>query len=42
MILYCFDFALQRLTFMQANNQYAFCTERSLSYIKFSKFEELE
>ena len=37
-----FDFALQRLTFMQANNQYAFCTGRSLSYIKFSKFEELE
>jgi len=30
------DFALQRLNFMPANNQYAFCTEKALSYIKFS------
>jgi len=30
------DFALQRLKFMHANNQYAFCTEKALSYIKFS------
>ncbi len=30
------DFALQKLKFMQANNQYAFCTEKALSYIKFS------
>jgi hypothetical protein len=37
-----FDFALQKLTFMQANNQYAFCTEKSLSYISFSKFQQLE
>jgi hypothetical protein len=37
-----FDFALQKLTFMQANNQYAFCTEKSLSYINFSEFQELE
>ena len=36
-----FDFALQKLTFMPANNQYAFCTEKSLSYIVFSKFQEL-
>jgi hypothetical protein len=30
------DFALQKLTFMRANNQYAFCSEKSLSYINFS------
>ncbi|MCL2844608.1 MAG: DUF3990 domain-containing protein [Chitinivibrionia bacterium] len=35
------DFALQRLTFMPANNQYAFCTEKSLNYIRFCGFEEL-
>jgi len=34
------DFALQRLAFMYANNQYAFCSERSLSYVKFSEFQE--
>jgi hypothetical protein len=36
------DFALQKLTFMQANNQYAFCSEKSLSYINFSKFQAME
>ncbi|GBU25309.1 hypothetical protein R83H12_01952 [Fibrobacteria bacterium R8-3-H12] len=30
------DFALQKLTFMKANNQYAFCSEKSLSCINFS------
>ena len=35
------DFALQRLTFMQANNQYAFCTEKSLAYLNFSGFQEV-
>ncbi len=37
-----FDFALQKLTFMQVNNQYAFCSENSLPYIKFSKFKKME
>jgi hypothetical protein len=37
-----FDYALQKLAFMQANNQYAFCSEKSLSYINFSKFQEME
>jgi hypothetical protein len=36
-----FDFALQKLTFMPANNQYAFCSEKSLSYIRFSEFREV-
>jgi hypothetical protein len=36
------DFALQRLSFMRANNQYAFCTEKSLSYIKFSSYNVVE
>jgi hypothetical protein len=36
------DFALQKLVFMPANNQYAFCSESSLAYISFSKFKELE
>jgi len=35
------DFALQRLVFMHANNQYAFCSEKSLSYIQFSEFQEV-
>jgi len=30
-----FDFALQKLAFMPSNNQYCFCTEKSLAYIKF-------
>jgi hypothetical protein len=37
-----FDFALQKLSFMHANNQYAFCTEKSLRYIKFSKYQPVE
>jgi len=36
------DFALQKLAFMPANNQYAFCSERSLSYINFSTFQKAE
>jgi hypothetical protein len=36
-----FDFALRRLAFMYANNQYAFCSERSLTYICFSEFREV-
>jgi len=36
-----FDFALQKLTFMQANNQYAFCSEKSLNYIRFCSFEKV-
>ena len=36
-----FDFALQKLAFMPANNQYAFCSEKALSYIKFSEFQEV-
>jgi hypothetical protein len=36
-----FDFALQRLTFMQANNQYAFCTEKSLAHLNFSSFQKV-
>ena len=35
------DFALQKLTFMQMNNQYAFCTEKSLASIRFSDFQEV-
>jgi hypothetical protein len=34
------DFALQKLSFMQSNNQYSFCTERSLAYISFIKSEK--
>ena len=37
-----FDFALQKLVFMSANNQYAFCTERALTYIKFSDVQEVK
>ncbi|MCL2118070.1 MAG: DUF3990 domain-containing protein [Planctomycetaceae bacterium] len=37
-----FDFALQRLSFMQTNNQYAFCTERSFAYLRFTGFQEME
>ena len=35
------EFALQKLAFMPANNQYCFCTEKSLTYIKSSGFVEL-
>lgn len=37
-----FDFALQKLSFMRANNQYAFCTEKSLSYLEFSDYRTAE
>ena len=30
-----FDFALQRLVFLPSNNQYCFCTEKSLTYLGF-------
>ena len=30
------DYALQKLVFMPANNQYCFCTDKSLAYLKFS------
>ena len=32
-----YDFALQKLVFMQANNQYCFCTEKSLAFLKFTE-----
>ena len=32
-----FDFALQKLVFMPANNQYCFCSEKSLAYLGFSE-----
>jgi hypothetical protein len=32
-----FDFALQRLAFMPSNNQYCFCTEKSLAYLAFTE-----
>ena len=36
-----FDFALQKLSFMPANNQYCFCTEKSLAYLEFSESIEV-
>ena len=36
------DFALQKLVFMQSNNQYCFCTEKSLAYLRFAESLELE
>jgi hypothetical protein len=36
-----FDFALQKLTFMQANNQYAFCSQKALNYIRFCEFQNV-
>jgi hypothetical protein len=36
------DYALQKLAFMPANNQYCFCTEKSLSNLKFLKSIKLE
>jgi len=35
------DFALQKLVFMHANNQYCFCTEKSLTHLEFAKSEKL-
>ncbi|MCL2444244.1 MAG: DUF3990 domain-containing protein [Treponema sp.] len=36
------DYALQKLVFMPANNQYCFCTEKSLLYLKFTESVKLE
>ncbi|MCL2722696.1 MAG: DUF3990 domain-containing protein [Treponema sp.] len=36
------DFALQKLVFMPANNQYCFCTKKSLAFIKFIEAVKLE
>jgi len=36
------DFALQKLVFMPSNNQYCFCTEKSLAYIVYTKSIKLE
>ena len=36
------DFALQKLAFMDANNQYCFCTEKSLAFLKFIESMELK
>jgi hypothetical protein len=37
-----FDFALQKLAFMPSNNQYCFCTEKSLAYLSFIESVKLE
>ena len=37
-----FDLALQKLAFMPSNNQYCFCTEKSLAYNVFSESVKLE
>ena len=36
------DYALQKLAFMSANNQYCFCTEKSLVFLKFIESVKLE
>jgi len=36
------DYALQKLAFMPANNQYCFCTEKSLTFLKFTESIKLE
>ena len=36
------DFALQKLTFMQTNNQYSFCTEKSFAYLQLTGFQEVK
>ena len=36
------DFALEKLVFMEANNQYCFYTEKSLAFLKFIEFIELK
>jgi len=36
------EFAMQKLVFMYANNQYCFCTEESLTYLKFSESLKLD
>ncbi|MDR0456778.1 MAG: DUF3990 domain-containing protein [Treponema sp.] len=37
-----FDFALQKLAFMPSNNQYCFCTEKSLIYPEFIESVKME
>jgi len=37
-----YDFALQKLAFMKVNNQYAFCSEKALSHIRFFEYQEME
>jgi hypothetical protein len=37
-----FDFALQKLAFMPSNNQYCFCTEKSLVYLSFIESKKPE
>ena len=36
------DFALQKLVFIPANNQYCFCTEKSLAFLNFIESVNLE
>ena len=36
------DFALQKLAFMPANNQYCFCTDKSLGFLSFIESVNLE
>jgi hypothetical protein len=40
--LMSFDFAIQKLVFMPSNNQYCFCTEKSLAYLEFIESVKLE
>ena len=37
-----FDFALEKLAFMPSNNQYCFCTEKSLKYLGFIESQKVE
>jgi hypothetical protein len=36
------DFALQKLTFMKANEQYCFCTENALNHLQYQDVRSLE
>jgi hypothetical protein len=36
------DFALQRLTFMQANEQYCFCTDAALNCLRYQETRKVE
>jgi hypothetical protein len=36
------DFALQKLSFMATNEQYCFCTEAALRYLRYHEAKELE
>ena len=40
--LMLFDFALQKLAFMPSNNQYCFCTKKSLVYLEYCECIKLE